>query len=166
MPVWLTFQTCGFTHPVRHLASAIWVLLILAGCSMSPYDREDVDALINGPNPPVFGSYSAMGKRMHYASVGAEEKRPVIFIHGTPGSWEAFAIYLSDARLRRNAHLVAVDRIGFGKSASEKVVTSLQTQAALLFPLVRMTTARQGALLDGHSLGAPIAVRMAMDYPE
>jgi pimeloyl-ACP methyl ester carboxylesterase len=73
---------------------------------------------------------------------------------------------MADENLSAKTHLIAVDRPGFGKSAANWAVPSLQKQAEYLRPIFERNTSGQGILLVGHSFGATIALRIAMQYPE
>lgn len=111
------------------------------------------------------------GRRLHYAAVGEKNARAVVFVHGTPGSWRAFEGYLAQPALAARARLVAVDRLGFGRSQPGGVETSLEKQAASLVPLLQSLVAAAPAdagkpILVGHSYGGPVIARLAMDHPE
>ncbi len=143
------------------------VTLILAGSisACSPPYEEDVDLLF-ADQKPTFEFYSASDRTIHYVEVGHQNRNPVLFLHGTPGSWSAFGTYLSDPHLASSMNMVAVDRPGFGQSDHGNLLTSLAEQAQVLKPLVDRLSRDCGIIVVGHSLGAPLAVRMAMDYPE
>ena len=59
---------------------------------------------------------------------------------------------------------VAVDRLGYGESRPKKAVVSFEEQAAAIAPLLEE---RRGhwPVVVGHSLGGPIAARLAADNP-
>ena len=142
--------------PETDMAACAAILLLffsMAACAMSPYDKSAVEALINGPNPPTYHQYEIVGRSMHYAAVGDPQKPLIVFVHGTPGSWEAFAGYMADDRLIQRAYMVSVDRAGFGKSGYKQMVLSLEQQAAMLVPAIRQNQPHGGAILIGHSLG-------------
>lgn len=139
------------------------VLFLLVGCG-PPYETDQEKMF--GDSPPSFKAYSVSGRTIHYAEVGAGARTLVLFLHGTPGSWQAFAGYLSDQNLGENVNMIAVDRPGFGGSNHGELLPSLSEQASLLHPLLTTYGAGCDIVLVGHSLGAPLAVRMAMDYPE
>lgn len=97
-----------------------------------------------------------------YAVSGDAAGRRVICIHGTPGShrvWEK----LLRAPLP-DTEIVAVDRLGFGRSG-KNAVTGYQEQAAAIAPLLESRNGRK-TIIVGHSLGGPIAARLAAMYPE
>lgn len=99
------------------------------------------------------------------AVVTAARPQTVLFVHGTPGTWEAFRGYLSDPELAARARLIAIDRPGFGRSGRGRAVPSLESQAAALAAVLEATGGRP-AVVVGHSLGAPIAARLAVDRPD
>jgi pimeloyl-ACP methyl ester carboxylesterase len=125
-----------------------------------------MQALFEDRKQPVFGNYAVDDRLIHYAEVQSAGKLLIVFLHGTPGSWYNWVQYMADENLSAKTHLIAVDRPGFGKSAAKGVVFSLKKQAEYLRPIFERNSSRQGILLVGHSLGATVAVRMAMQYPE
>jgi pimeloyl-ACP methyl ester carboxylesterase len=141
--------------------------LIVAGTlsACSPPYEDDVDLLFTAQKP-TFEFYSKGDRTIHYVEVGHQNRSPVLFLHGTPGSWTAFGFYLSDPHLASSLNMVAVDRPGFGQSDHGNLLIPLAEQAHVLKPLVDRLSRDCGVVLVGHSLGAPLAVRMAMDYPE
>ena len=108
------------------------------------------------------------GRPLHFVEVYRNrEQGPkplVVFVHGTPGGWFDQMSFLTNEFLRDNFHMIAVDRLGHGRSEG-KIVSSLQAQAASFKPLLDRDTTGNGAILVGHSLGGPIIARTAMDYP-
>ncbi|MCL9782461.1 alpha/beta hydrolase [Vibrio sp. S4M6] len=86
----------------------------------------------------------------------------VIFIHGSPGSKEAYKIYLNDKWLQKHAELISVDRIGYGQSP-HRLDASLDSQADSILPLLAKDKAN---ILVGHSLGGPIALDVALMHPD
>ncbi len=100
---------------------------------------------------------------LSYLVNGDETKPRVIFIHGSPGSAVMYGGYLRE--LEDQAELIAVDRLGYGGSKSSGTVVSFEEQAAAIAPLLEP---RGGVwpIVVGHSLGGPIATRLAADYPD
>ena len=146
--------------------SVFIVQLYLTGCGPPSFDANSIEDLFKDREQPVFHKYSVNGRSIHYVEVSETVKPLIVFIHGTPGSWHNFAAYMTDEELTRRANLIAVERPGFGKSDYKQVIRSLQMQAEFLRPVLERNASGHGALVVGHSLGATIAVRMAMDYPE
>lgn len=155
---------------------ALVALASLFGCAMLAVTRADeqkTDAWFreNVPGQPVPRMrYLADGDgQLGYVATGNPEARPVLFIHGTPGRWTDFAHYLTDPKLSARARLLAIDRPGWGGSRSSTAgkVVRLAEQSALLAPLIEQASAPGcGVVLVGHSLGASLAARVAMDYPD
>lgn len=98
-----------------------------------------------------------------YLRAGDPNAPRIIFVHGSPGSATAWAKYLSDPM--PGFESVAIDRFGFGKSAPNTPVSSLQEQALAIEPLL---VRRDGKwpILVGHSLGGAVACETAVDYPD
>jgi len=107
--------------------------------------------------------YVLDGEKIHYVSAGAKDKPSLIFIHGTPGSWDAFGHLLQIPQWTQNYHLISVDRPGFGASREAGIQDSLEAQSYWLQPLLALNHADQKPVLIGHSLGGTIGMRMAVD---
>jgi len=108
--------------------------------------------------------------RMHFVSAGRSEPAAppparVLFVHGSPGTWDAWKTWLEDAELRDRARLVAADRPGFGGSERGTAEPSLARQVAALAAILDSEPGPP-AIVVGHSLGGPIAARLAMDRPD
>lgn len=104
------------------------------------------------------------GHHIHYAQTGADTLPTLIFIHGTPGSWDAFAGYLEDSLLRNQYRMISIDRPGFGYSDFGKPYT-LQGQSEIMSPLLQSWKNGQPAYLVGHSLGGPMVLKLVADNP-
>jgi len=104
-------------------------------------------------------------RHIHYAATGSDSLPTLVFIHGTPGSWDAFAGYLQDKELLQKYRMVSIDRPGFGYSDFGKPL-HLSDQSLLLNETVRQIRNGKPIYLVGHSLGGPMIVLMAADNPE
>lgn len=108
----------------------------------------------------------AVGDRtMHYVSIGSPGKPTLVFIHGSPGSWDGFSTYLKDSLLLDRYRMVSVDRPGFGYSDFGRA-TGIQQQADLIRPLLHRLTNGKPMYLIGHSLGGPLVIKLAADNPD
>lgn len=105
------------------------------------------------------------GRNIHYAKTGYDSLPTLVFIHGTPGSWDAFAGYMSDSQLLRHFRMVSIDRPGFGYSDFGKVFP-LKKQAELIEPVLEKLQNGKPLYLAGHSLGGPLIIQMAADQPQ
>ncbi|OYQ45108.1 hypothetical protein CHU92_02225 [Flavobacterium cyanobacteriorum] len=101
---------------------------------------------------------------LHYIQTGDCGKPTLFFIHGSPGSWDAYKQYLTDTLLLEKFRMIAVDRPGFGYS-SFGTAEGLAVQARLLAGLIKKLDNHTPVVLIGHSLGGPIAVKMAVNEP-
>ena len=106
------------------------------------------------------------GLEVHYVESGIRSNPLTVFVHGTPGSWRAFEGYLRDPRLVASLHMIAVDRMGFGKSAAAGPHPSFEDQARSISALFNRNESGLRVLVVGHSLGGSIGLRVAVDYPD
>jgi pimeloyl-ACP methyl ester carboxylesterase len=104
------------------------------------------------------------GRNIHYAQTGDDTLPTIIFIHGTPGSWNAFAIYLEDKELLERYRMISIDRPGFGYSDFGKA-ENLQRQSELISPLLYKLNNGKAVYLVGHSLGGPMIILLEADNP-
>jgi pimeloyl-ACP methyl ester carboxylesterase len=146
----------------------LWgVLALLSRCVQIRMSDKKVKAYFAGsPGQPVFAFTEGGAQSIHYASLGADTLPMVVFVHGSPGSWDAFIGFFKDSLLLDKARLISVDRPGFGKSNLGKPQRSLKAQAAALVPILEMSRSATRPILVGHSLGGPLIARLAMDYPQ
>lgn len=106
------------------------------------------------------------GRPIHYVEMRDDQPKPlVIFVHGSPGEWVGWADYLVDSELQQRAHMIAVDRPGFGDSGWGKAELSLKQQSKDVAALLEKSSPGQRIIVVGHSYGGPVVARMAMDYP-
>jgi len=144
----------------------VFIILLLPQCaSIHMSDQKINEYFKNAKQKPIFHNYTEHSRNMHFASIGADTLPMVIFIHGSPGSWDAFISFFNDSSVIDRAKIISVDRPGFGKSGYGKVEISLKEQAALLMPILKKNKSKKLPLLIGHSLGGPVVCRIAMDYP-
>ena len=104
------------------------------------------------------------GFPIHYVQTGNDSLPTLIFIHGTPGSWNAFEIYLRDSLLRAQYRMISIDRPGFGYSNFGKAL-NLPEQSRLMGPVLESLKNKEACWLVGHSLGGPMILQLALDYP-
>lgn len=85
----------------------------------------------------------------------------LVFVHGAPGTWDAFKEYITDKDIFQNTRVVAYDRPGYGGS-SENVIPGIQDQAEVLIAIVERFGLKKNILV-GHSFGGPIAAMCGVD---
>lgn len=138
---------------------------VVSSCISSSMSEAEVEKYFESEDTkPVSKFYEVDGYTMHYMYQDMGKEASLVFIHGTPGSWDAFISYFIADTLTQRANIVSPDRPGFGKSSYGKPIRSLEEQSDLLKPMLEAIPAPR--ILIGHSLGGPIVARMAMDYPE
>lgn len=101
---------------------------------------------------------------MHYAKTGSDTLPTIIFVHGSPGSWNAFADYMKDKDLLDKYRMISIDRPGFGYSDFGKA-EPMQEQSALISPLLAEWKNGKAVYLVGHSLGGPLIIQLYADNP-
>jgi pimeloyl-ACP methyl ester carboxylesterase len=153
------------TLPVYTAAVTVLLSALLNACSNPPYTRGTLETLYPQPPRPALHDITVGDRNIHYAQMDAADAGPrIVFIHGSPGDWQAYAQYLSRPELQKYGPLIAVDRPGYGGSGEGRMVASLAEQARLLAPL--LDDPHGPVIVVGHSLGGPIAAKLAMDYPD
>lgn len=136
--------------------------------SCAQFRSEDEDLLkeMDSQTYPVeINRYRAGDYTIRYVETGNKNGYPLLFLHGAPGDLGAFNPYLADPELGKYALMISPDRPGYGESGLGKSLTSLREQSRLLKPLLEKLAAYGPVTIAGHSYGATIAARMAMDYP-
>ena len=107
--------------------------------------------------------YDNEGYHVHYVTVGDPTKPAVLFIHGSPGSWDTFVNFLLDADLAKNSYMIAMDRPGYRDTVG-KPLDSADEQAHMLLPLLDKINGKVIAV--SHSYGGPIATELVLHTSE
>ena len=116
---------------------------------------------------PQIHYYNALGRKVRYIQIGDQPKATILFIHGAPSSLSYWKTYLADSALTKRATLFAADRPGYGFSGLADPLPDISAQAAILKEILdSLHKAHHPIVVVGVSYGAPIASRLAMDYPE
>lgn len=98
--------------------------------------------------------------KLSYLQSAQDTGTPVVYVHGTPGSAQAWANYVEQPVDK--TYSIALDRPGFGQSAPTRAFTSLREQAAAV--LAAMPKDGQPVVLVGHSLGGPVVAHVAAKH--
>lgn len=143
--------------------------LLLLAClpACAPFMRtiEDSRLALEAEDPELLRVLPWGDAALRYVAVGDPRLPPLVFVHGSPGSWEAGAHLLRDARLEGLLR-IAYDRPGFGGSQPGQEEPSLARQAAAIVAILDALGVTAPVRLVGHSLGGAVIARFAMDYPE
>jgi pimeloyl-ACP methyl ester carboxylesterase len=129
---------------------------------------RSVQGISPGVQPGFRDVVDQTGRRIHAISVAVSDSLPcLVLVHGSPGSSDAFLNYLADTIMAASFRMVAIDRPGFGFTEGFGVPEpSLHNQALAVKAVVDAFSPGQKVLLAGHSLGAPVVARFAMEYPD
>lgn len=114
--------------------------------------------------PLTIETFSNNGFRLHYAKTGSDSLPTLFFVHGSPGAWDAFIEYMKDPELRAKYRMISIDRPGFGYSQFGNA-KDMQTQSGIISPLLLHLQNGKPFCIIGHSLGGPMAVKLAADNP-
>ncbi len=155
-------QLSNCLSSIRHAVSIRltlgWILALCLPSSLLAQQDSVANAVVK-----TLGAIDYV--EINTASVTAQSKQLIIFVHGTPGSYSAFRSYLNDPVMQEKFHMISVTRPGWRNDEDAKV-PSLDEQAAALRPLLEMDQSGKGALLMGHSYGGPVIARTAMNYSD
>jgi pimeloyl-ACP methyl ester carboxylesterase len=102
------------------------------------------------------------GVRTHYTKTGTGPA--VVLVHGANGTSNDFPPELIDD-LARDHTVIAVDRPGHGWSEAPRGPLGLEQNAAAVLALVRELGVAPATLV-GHSYGAAVVLRAALDAPD
>lgn len=97
---------------------------------------------------------------IHYIETGNQNKPTLLFVHGSPGSWDAYKNYLKDTLLLKEYRMIAIDRPGFGYSNFGEP-QRLEAQAEIISKFLTALKINSKVVLIGHSMGGPVIAKMA-----
>jgi pimeloyl-ACP methyl ester carboxylesterase len=101
------------------------------------------------------------GTRLNYVSAGSG--RPVVLIHGNPGSYEDYTLAVV-GKLSQSYYVVAFDRPGHGYSErQDSVATTVEVQARIIRDALQKL-ALEKPVLVGHSWGGSLVLAAAVAY--
>jgi hypothetical protein len=113
------------------------------------------------PHSLEMRSVAVNGFALNYVSAGTG--RPVVLIHGNPGSHHDFTLSVVE-RLAQRYHVLAFDRPGHGHSERPiSIETTVEVQAEVIRDALRKL-AIDKPLLVGHSWGGSVALAAAVEY--
>lgn len=149
------------------LGVGIIVVLVAGSCMTARTSDKKVKTFFAEHLTPVsLHRIPYLSDSIRYLVTGTNPKNVVVFIHGAPGSSDAFHKYLSDKELTSKATLVSIDRPGYGYSAYGKSMPGIIDQARAMWAVIDQFPDAQNLVTVGHSYGGPIAARLAMEQPD
>lgn len=156
------------TRSKRLIIAASFLAIYLIFCQScmtmrtSPKKTEEYFAKAN---ITYIDSIAIINKQpLHYIATGDVKKPLLVFVHGSPGSWDAFKKYLTDNLLLQKYRMISVDRPGYGYSDYGEA-SGIEHQCRQITDLIKSLKPELPVVLAGHSLGGPIIVKMAADNP-
>ena len=103
------------------------------------------------------------GATVRYVEQGPADETPLILLHGFPDSWLSYETVL--ANLPSTIRAIALSQRGFGNSDKPDDGYHPRDLAADLSNFMKLRRIPR-AILVGHSMGALVAQRFAIDFPE
>jgi pimeloyl-ACP methyl ester carboxylesterase len=143
------------------------VVWIIAAQSCYRMRIDDTTAIENFKKDRVVlttHSEKINGNTLHYVSTGSDTLPVLVFLHGSPGNWNAFEDYLKDNDLLHHFHMISIDRPGFGYSDYGEA-QHMDKQVEIISPLLHKLKNNRPMFLVGHSLGGPLIVELACKNP-
>ena len=144
--------------------SAVWAGAAVLGAALAAAWVERRSRRAERDQPAAGRLLEIDGVQLHVVERG--QGAAVVLIHGNMVSERDFEASGLLDRLARNHRVLAFDRPGFGHSTRPRDRLWTPTaQAKLLHAALARLGVRQ-AVVVGHSMGAMVALALALDYPE
>jgi pimeloyl-ACP methyl ester carboxylesterase len=143
----------------------------LSGCFvLNKYIYTDKELKAHYANKlikPTYHFINYLNYTIHYAQIASSDTLPLlILIHGAPGAWYGYMNLMDDSILQSHYKIIAIDRVGYGKSNYGKAELSTTLQALALKAVTNTcNTSQKPITLLGRSYGAPIAAKYALYEP-
>jgi pimeloyl-ACP methyl ester carboxylesterase len=148
------------------LVAGILMITLLTACGFPPYDGDHYQQQAEmGRSLNHFEHDVDDGRVVYGVHAGeSQSKQAVLFIHGAPGDWKAWGRYLGDEDLNNQTFMIAVDRPGYAGSNAGGEEINLQNQAQWIMQAAQAFHPGPFVVVS-HSYGGPIAMQIAIDYP-
>lgn len=136
--------------------------------SLHKSDAELEEHYRNAKLKPFYKQSQFLDRAQHYVVMSKSDTLPLlVMVHGAPGAWYGYMNLTDDSLLQANFKIVAVDRLGYGKSGYGKEVLSVEEQALSIKNIIETeNTSGKKVYLLGRSYGAPITAWLAINYPQ
>lgn len=143
-----------------------FVLVTLSGCLDPTQEINSYRQEFARLYPNQHGYYTWGQRRIHYVWNGDRTKQALVFVHGSPGSYDGWAQFLTNTELLGAFFIIAIDRPGYGNSTPLTAEKSLANQAEAISAVLTDLEISKPAIWVGHSFGGPVVLRVAADHPE
>jgi len=141
-----------------------WIVFAQSCMKFRISDSKAREEFVQRGLPVSFHYLDVAGITLHYAKSGADSLPTLFFIHGSPGSWDAFKTYMMDTALLAHFRIISIDRPGFGYSDFGSAY-HLARQAVMINAIIKKENNQKPVHLIGHSIGGPVVVQLAQDHP-
>lgn len=160
MPRWMkrSFQIIG-------VILLLWLVLAQSCMKMRISDKKAKQEFTEAGVELKTPVKTSNGFPLHYAQTGNDTMPTLLFVHGTPGSWDAFKSYLKNKELLQNYRIISVDRPGFGYSDFGNAM-NLSQQTEIIAAWMDSINNNKQFIIIGHSLGGPMAIKLAAARPQ
>ncbi len=147
-------------------AFVIFYLIICQSCMKMRMNSTKTHNYFKNSNISYIDSTKTIGNnKIHYLQTGKTNAKTLFFVHGSPGSWDAYKQFLTDSLLLKKFRMIAIDRPGFGYSNFGEA-ENLDTQAYRLVAFLKSVDNGKPIILVGHSMGGPVITKMASLTPK
>ncbi len=147
---------------VNQILFLIGISLLLNSCfSKYIYTEKEINQHYKNKNyKPVFNQITYNNQQLYYAEFGDTAKPLLLLIHGAPAAWYTWMNFTDNDSLRTKYHILAIDRLGYGKSNYGKAQLDIHEQICAIQYIIDKYPHKQ-LNLAGRSYGAPIAAALA-----
>jgi pimeloyl-ACP methyl ester carboxylesterase len=139
-----------------------WVIFAQSCMKFRMSDSKAINNFLKEGVPLLTETILINGFNIHFAKTGNDSLPTLFFVHGSPGSWDAFSVYMKDKDLLAKFRMVSIDRPGFGYSQFGDA-KNMQEQSEIISPLLTYIDNKKPIYIIGHSLGGPLAIKLAAD---
>jgi pimeloyl-ACP methyl ester carboxylesterase len=149
----------------KTICFSLFIIYLLFAQSCLRMRTSDSDAKSKFTNAGValtISNFTDSIYTLHYAKTGNDSLPTLLFVHGSPGSWNAYETYLLDSALRNKYRLISIDRLGFGYSQFNNA-QNLQIHTNIINKLIKHLENNKPIYAIGHSYGGPVVANMAAD---
>ncbi|MBP6687493.1 MAG: alpha/beta hydrolase [Lacibacter sp.] len=155
MPRWMkrSFMILG-------IILLLWLVMAQSCMKMRMSDSKAKEEFSNSGITLQTVTKNINGFPLHYAQTGSDTLPTLLFVHGTPGSWDAFANYLRNKELLEHYRIISIDRPGFGYSDFGNAM-NLTEQTKIISEWMDSVYNNKPMIIIGHSLGGPMTIKLA-----
>jgi pimeloyl-ACP methyl ester carboxylesterase len=138
-------------------------LIVAQSCMKFRMSDSKATALFSKNGVQLFTeTINVNGFDLHFAKTGNDSLPTLFFVHGSPGSWDAFSDYMKDKDLLAKFRMISIDRPGFGYSQFGDS-KNMQEQSDIISPILKYINNKKPLYIVGHSLGGPLAIKLAAE---